>query len=225
MPKKVYAATRRAKKSTALTYAKAARARRASDRVFVPRMLFSVEAPKTFRIARHDAGLFSSSGGGIVNQAVHVLDPSGCTEWASLSALYDQYKVLECWVKVFPAYNSITEAVSTTGGYAPVIFVYDPDDTAAVASIDIGLHYGNHQMFNVYRPLKYGVRPIIQGDNSVNNAGMALSYRPGYGNLLDVAQVANYQKGVITWYGANLPPSAKVGEVVVEYYVQFFNRR
>jgi len=200
-----------------------ARAKRATDRIFVPRMINTSQAPKIYRIALKDNGRFTASGAGVVNQVVHTLDPSACTEWASLSALYDQYKVLECWVKMFPTFNNAAEGISS--GYAPVVFCYDPDDTTAIASFDIGLHYGNHQVFNVFRPFKYGVRPVIQGDNSVNNAGMALSYRPGYGNLLDIAQAANYQKGIITWYGDGLPAGIKLGEIVIEYFVQFFNRR
>lgn len=216
---KLYASTKKKKAPSS----KAFRRRVANDRVYVPRLNVSVSTPKIFKLSRRDAGLFTTSGAGVVNQRVHCMDPSGCSDWTQLGALYDQYKVLECWVTIYPAFSGVLESISVA--YAPVVFCYDPDDTAATASFDVALQYGNHQVYNAYKTIKYAVKPIVQSDNSVSNAGMALSYRPGYGNLLDVANVANYQKGVITWYGDSLPLSQKIGEVVVDYYVQFFNRR
>lgn len=197
--------------------------RNATNRVYVPRLIVSSSAPKIFRMTRRDAGLFSTSGGGVVNQRVHCLDPSGCSDWTQLGALYDQYRVLECWVTIYPTFSGVLESISVA--YAPVAFCYDADDTVAATSFDNVLQYGSHSVYNAYKPIKFGCRPIIQTDNSVSNAGMAVSYRPGYGNVLDVANVANYQKGVITWYGDNLPLSQKLGEVIIDYYVQFFDRR
>lgn len=197
----------------------------ATDRVYIPRLITAAAAPKIVRLSTRLPNDFSTSGGGVISQVVNVNDPSICTEWTQYAALYDQYKVLECWVNMFPTYNVVAESISTTGGYAPVHFVYDADSTTALSSVDDAMQYGNRTTFNCFRPFKYGVKARAQTDNSVNNAGMAVTYRPGYGIVLDVANVAYYQKGIITWYGDNLPPSSKIGELVIDFFVLFFGRR
>lgn len=195
----------------------------AMDVVNVPRMVSSSSGPKIFKLSIRSTGLMTASAGGAMAQIIKTNDPSASSDWANLAALYDQFQVLECWMNFFPTFNSNTTVGAM--GYTPVHVCYDADSTAALASVDAVIQYGNRKTFNLFKPFRYGIKNRIQTDNSVNNAGMASQYRSGYGLVLDVASVAYYAKGIITWYADNLPANLNTGDVVIDYYVRFFERR
>lgn len=192
----------------------------------VPRW-FDGEKPSLFKMSRRiAAGAMLTSGAGIINSVVQTNDPSQCTDFGNLSALYDEYKVMEVRVKYVPNYNTAWPGVASTGGYfAPVYVVYDPDSSTGPASVDNSLQYGNHKIKNLAKPWSYRIKNRTQTDNSISNAGTAITYDEKYGVLLDVAIAANYQKGVIAFYADTLPFNVDFGTLIVDYFVYFFTRR
>lgn len=184
-----------------------------------------VNAPKTYKISWNSDSYFGSGAGGAMSQQIATMDPTLCTEWTSVSALYDQYKVTCVKIQYYP--NFIDSAVPVNSGlgiFKPLYVVYDADSTTGPTTTDIALQYGTCKVKNMYRPWKYVIRPRVQTDNSVNNAGMALTFSRN-GPILDVASAAYYQKGIIAWYGTGYPVSSQFGHIIVDYYVKFFGRR
>lgn len=165
-----------------------------------------------------------STAGGIVSQSIATNDPSCCTDWTSYSSLYDSYKVIDIRLKYLPAFND-NFAGAAQVPYVPLIIYYDEDTSTPVASMDLAIQYGNSKIKSLMGQWNYEIKNKTATDNSISNAGMSVVYNEKYGIMLDVAQVANYQKGIIGWYAAGAPVTTVFGHIAVEYVVLFCNRR
>lgn len=195
--------------------------------IYTPLRRLTASGPKLFKLVyRLPPGSISTVGTGtVLQQTIFCNDPSGATDWSPVATLYDLYKVKYMKVQYYPTFN----VASTSGGTAfhPIYVSYDPDSSTAVGSVDSNLQYDNCKVFNLYRPWTYKVRPQVQTDNSVNNAGMALAFRRGTGPMLDVANPGYYHKGIVQWYADQLGGIASInyGDIVITYYVLAAERR
>lgn len=183
----------------------------------------AINGPKEFRMLQrnYNSTFMTSSAGGVINLAIHCMDPSHMTDWTALGSLYDLYKVVGVKVQFYPAANAIAEGA---GAYRPCYIAYDPDSNTSVGTVDGSLQYSYHRVKNLFKPWKFYVRPGVQYDNSVANAGMAVHFVRGK-PWLDISNAANYQKGIISIFADNLPVSYFCGDLVVTYYVKFCIRR
>lgn len=188
------------------------------------RPVMSEKVPYFFKLRQRLTGYLTSSGAGAMTQFVYTNDPSSCTDWTSLSALFDQYKVLRVKLTIIPKYVDAWP-LGTGGNFGTLCVRYDSDSITAPATVDEAIQYDNNRIFRLDKVQKYYCKNLTQTDNSVANSGMQQTYKPGYGLILDVAQVANYHKGNIGWYGDGFTFSTNYADLIAEYTVLFFNRR
>jgi hypothetical protein len=80
--------------------------------------------------------------GGVINTVVSN-DPTGYNDWSSVSAVWDEYRVLGMKMIYYP-YNKYNEPTSTVVG--PVFLVLDRDDGVAVASEALAINYESVKM-------------------------------------------------------------------------------
>lgn len=179
---------------------------------------------KVILTVRKDAeNWFKSSAGGILGQVIHVNDPSICSDWTSCANMFDCYRVDMVKVTYFPRFNEAY--MGGAGLFAPVYLFYDADSTTTVTTVDDAIQYSNYKGKNLFMPWTYKAFPKPQTDNSVSNAGMAVTYDKAEGILLDTLGAANYQKGIIGWFADSLPFEVAFGDLIIDYHVTFFNRR
>lgn len=184
----------------------------------------SVNGPKKFRISVVDSNLFTADGSGVIGQNLFTMDPSACTEWASLSLLYDQYKVNGIRVRYIPRFN-VAQVSGGTASFANLYVAYDADSAAVPTTLDDLVQYGNFRMKDMSRPWKYSIHPRTQTDSAVNSAGLVSTYSKKNGVCLSVANYASYHKGVLGWYGTGFTPNLPYGSAVVDYWITFYGRR
>lgn len=165
----------------------------------------------------------ASSVGGIISSIVPVQRADIATDFTSIAALFDSFKVTYCQVQYFPTY--VNNPLSAVGTFHPIYVSYDPDSNTHVGTVDGILQYDNRRIFNLYRPWTYKTKVRVQTDNSVANSGMQSNYRPGLGLMLDAAQVANYNKGIIQWEADLVPASTQFGDIVVTLWLTVTDRR
>lgn len=172
---------------------------------------------KLTTLARH-----STSGGGIIGQNVHCMDPSACTDWASCASLFDLYRVNKVVITAFPAANSVEMSSGVINN--PIHVAYDPDSVAVPTTEDGMIQMAGCKTHDVLKRWTFSVKPINTGDSSVSYAGLHTVVKKGK-TWLDIAQVANYQAGVVGWYGSSQPNSIQEFTLRIDYYVSFCNRR
>lgn len=191
----------------------------------IGRPISEANAPKSFKLTRAVAGAVTSSVGGVITNILHANDPSLCTDFTGISALFDLYKVTCFKLSFYPQYN--VESLNSGGiGYAPIHVAYDPDDAAnPFTSVDATVQYGNRKTFNMFQPWVYKCFPKASSDNSVNTDGLILVHDKSLGPMMDVAFAPSYQKGVVGWYGSGMETSTNFGTLILDYYVTFANRR
>jgi len=147
----------------------------------------------------------------VATQLVTVLamDPSGSSDWASVSALYDEFRVLGIKVKI---HGCLTNTIAA--GANAVSVVYDNDDSTALASYSAALEYATHKSFE-----------SLWGDNSTPQFLWA---RPQTGNLTplwcDIAAPAT-SVGAVKFYADGLTASTKYYTIFVEWACEFRGRR
>lgn len=194
----------------------------------VPRAIHSLKSigatPRMYRLSTRYVGALNSSGAGVMTNNIPANDPSVCTDWTSLSALYDSFRVEKTLCTYYPNFNNASPT-GAEGNFAPLFICYDVDTTTSPTSVDVALQYQNCEIKDMTKPWKYLIKNVFATDNSVNNAGMQISFDKKYGMFYDVANVANYKKGVIGWYGDNFTASINYGYLIVDYVVTFYKRR
>jgi hypothetical protein len=169
----------------------------------------------------------------IINCVYPCFRPDRCTDWASMANLFDLFKVTTMKIRYYPGANGVDQQIIPATGpatgvlqsYRPCYVAYDPDTSTNAGSVDAMIQYDNCKVFDLFKPFKYVIKPQIQYDNSVANAGMTVSYKKGVGMMMDIANVADYAKGIVQVYADNLAYTQFYGDVIVTYYVMFANRR
>lgn len=144
-------------------------------------------------------------------------DPSGATDWSSIQALFDVYRVVGVKIKFIPQTPNDT---STTRAFLPLYVAGDQDSATNpfTASTD-PLHYENCKVANMYQPWSYYMK--MQNRSQVANAGTSITLLQG--GWQDCATSAA-SAGIYT-YGTNFTASAAYGTMVTIWYVEAKDRR
>lgn len=190
----------------------------------IPRPIMSEKVPYFFKLRVRLTGYLTSGVAGTMSQFIYTNDPSGCSDWSPLSSLFDQFQVKKVKLTFVPKYVDASP-FGAVGTFGLLCVRYDADSGLAPTTVDEAIQYDNNMYLRLNTIQRYAITNVTQTDNSVSNAGMAIAYKPGYGNVLDVANVANYHKGNIGWFGDGFTVSTNYSDLVVEYHVLFFGRR
>jgi len=137
------------------------------------------------------------------------MDPSGSSDWASVSALYDEFRVLGIKIKI---HGCLTNTI--TAGANAIAVVYDNDDSTALASYSAALEYITCKSFE-----------SLWGDNSTPQFLWA---RPQTGQLsplwCDIGAPAT-SVGAVKFYADGLTVSTKYYTIFVEWAIEFRGQR
>jgi hypothetical protein len=136
---------------------------------------------------------------------------------ASLSAIFDQYKIKMIEVEFIPGQNSQTSATGTTGLFATVV---DYDDAAAVATMGALFDYTNcisDAGFNKQR------RTFHPHAALAAYSGAFSSYANIESPWIDMNSLTVQHYGIKTGWTAT--PSVSIITVVVRYWIQCRNIR
>jgi len=150
-------------------------------------------------------GSMTSSGIGVLN-TVFTMDPSVTGDWASCSALYDEFRVVGVRLRILSkTQNTVTLASNL------VVICYDNDDSTALVSLLQATEYQNMQVI-----------PALWNDHHVFMFNFA---RPSAGTETslpwqDIATPA-LSTGGIKVYSDNLSTSTQYFTFVIEYAVEF----
>ncbi len=131
-------------------------------------------------------------------------DPGSTTDWSSLSAIYQEYRVLGFEVEYVP-YETVPVSGSRTPGAGAMDYVHYAGATTP-ASLDGLLQNANHTSFHTHRPAKVTWR--MRGVEEATWQKMS------------VAQ----DHGSIRWYIDGLTASASYGRFFVTYLVELRGR-
>ncbi len=149
---------------------------------------------------------------GIVSNALGVIaptyatDPSGSSDWASCSALYDEFRVVGMKITIVSrTQNSLTNLSNA------IIVCFDNDDASVLASYQAANEYQNSS-----------IHPAMWNDLAVIKRTFS---RPSSGNetALEWRDIGNPSSspGAIKLYADGLSTSAAYFFAVVEYAVEF----
>jgi hypothetical protein len=125
-------------------------------------------------------------------------------------------------ITAFPSTNSIEQGSGVLTN--PIHVAYDPDSVAVPTTEDGMIQIDNCKTFDLKNKWQFSVLPVNQGDSSVSYAGLHVITKKGK-VWLDIAQVANYQAGVIGWYSSSQSVSEQMFTLRIDYYVSFCYRR
>jgi len=111
------------------------------------------------------SGTVSSSGGGIINN-LFSLNPSGFSDWSTIAALYDEWRMVGVQIQLYSAIPLNSAALP-----APLIMVFDNDDNSTVlTSVNQDLDYTPKIQFNSIwtsgKPVRLRANKLSTGDPS-----------------------------------------------------------
>ncbi len=153
-------------------------------------------------------GLLGVDGSGVM-AGVITMDPSTCTQWASLTPLYDQFRVLGGQLEL----ASVQGHTSTTVANSIVRFAFDNDSTTTPISISDISGYseitdtpavwssGEIKRINFKRPI---IRGVLQANQQWYNETSPSS-----------------SPGALKFYGNGLTASVYYYKYIMNYLVEF----
>jgi len=153
--------------------------------------------------------LSTSSGGNIL--AAEPVNPTSASDFLSLGALYDEYRVMGGTLNII--YTN--QLVSSSSSQEPsLMFVaYDFNDVAAPGSVTDVLSYGNRTQF---RAISLDRVPFVyQFKYPIRGAATSIPWTP-------TASPVSY--GSLKFAGTGMTPSSLYFEAVLDIYVQFRGR-
>lgn len=112
----------------------------------------------------------ATDGSGVLSVEVGINNPSGCTNWSSCAALFDQYRVESFTMTILPALGP--DSTVTSAILRPLYIVTDYDATAlsSVTSNDIAIQYENTRAYDITKPIvhkvvipRYTAGAVVQG--------------------------------------------------------------
>jgi hypothetical protein len=160
--------------------------------------------------------LISSNGVGVINTVIG-MDPSVSTEWGSVSALYDEFRVMGVRVYlVSRQQGSVTAATDMT------VIAYDNNTSAALSSLAQGCQFATSYKFNAI---------WSHQANGRENSGNCLVFsfmRPTAGKDTAIAWVntalPSGSDGSVKFYCANLTNSIAYMSYNIEYFIELRGR-
>jgi hypothetical protein len=128
---------------------------------------------------------------------------SSAPNWSSLSAVYDEYRVLAVRVHFTPA-NGYNKLVATQTCPNPIFFALDRDSVTTVSSNNTMLSYDSVKSFDIERPFTYDVFKMSGARESA---------------FITTASPVNLGSYVNWFTGAT--PSLHYGVLLCQFLVQF----
>ncbi len=96
----------------------------------------------------------SSNSSGVINQYLGIGDPSGAANWASLAAVFDEFRVLAVRAVWTPS-NGYNKVVATQTCINPYYIVLDRDSTGTLSGVTAAMFYDSVEQFDLERPFVY----------------------------------------------------------------------
>lgn len=168
----------------------------------VPRISWAQKLDNHIFKLKFDVADLTTSGAGIISSTFNVRNVSSAQDWSSVSAMFDEYKVVSFKLKYIPLYSQ-ADAGASSLTYAPMFVVYDKDDTTALASTAAALEYDNVRQVDLYRRWSHSVRP-----------GKGAAGTSGYTAWLDTQSPPTLDS--IKLYADGLSLSTKYGYYILE---------
>jgi len=162
------------------------------------------------------SGTISSSAGTIIATVIN-LNPSGASEWTSYSAIYDEFRVLGCRIKLISRQQgSVTNICNIVG------IVFDNDDSTALTSVNAALEYDTAHVLPT----------ILYHRNAGENSDPTVAFswaRPTGGkntaiNWIDVAAPTG-SNGSVKFYATGASASTMYFDYSFEWFTEFRGRR
>jgi hypothetical protein len=150
---------------------------------------------------------------GTVCAATYPVDVTNSTEWAALSALYDEYRFVGGRLKWNLLQPTAAAAGFTTADQMPV-FAFDPQDNAALTSTRNGCEFAQHKLYacpNVSgvggtltngTPLDFTWKTKPVTALSIDNSGN-VTFTPGVWKKMPVAGSNAAYDGVLKFFCTN----------------------
>lgn len=136
-------------------------------------------------------------------------NPSGCSDWASVQALFDDYRVCALKIQWVPQLPNDTSAQT---GYKPFYIVGDANDVTALTGITDAIQYENCKVKNLYRPWTYYFKfPKATAGSTLMNG-----YR-------DTSVISGTQS--VKTYSTGLDTSQDYGQFILSFYITVKNRK
>jgi len=161
------------------------------------------ERQKITTVAHFGPVSFTASAGGTVASVLSD-DPSASVDWASLSAVWDEYRVLGFTFHYMP-FNRYTRA--STDQIGPIFTVIDRDDATALTLESQALEYESLKVFYLGDPFTRQVRSMT----SVEDSTFITTATPVARNWLKLVCV-------------NITPNLGVGRAWMDLLIQFRGR-
>lgn len=140
------------------------------------------------------------------------MDPSAVgSDWASYAAIYDEFRVVGIKITLVPSQQGSVTAIN-----APVIIVYDNDDSNVLTSYNAALEYDTHKVLSSIWYQRSG------------SAYSSMWLRPTSGNNTAIlwSDVGTpVATGSVKFYATGLTASTTYFGITVEHYVEFRGRR
>jgi len=158
----------------------------------------------------------TTSAGGTIN-TVDGNNPSGANEWASLIALYDEFRVVGVRIRICPVQTGSVVNINM-----PVVIVYDNDDSTALTSVGAGYEYDTAVITNAIWTANQNC--------GMNGNLLELAWaRPTSGRNTAIAWVdvaaPGGSLGSIKWYATGLTATTTYFVVWKEFFLEFRGRR
>jgi hypothetical protein len=156
-------------------------------------------------------GSIATSAIGVIPQVLG-MNPAGTTEWSSLSALYDEFRVLAIRLYLIPVQQG-----TVTNLNGSVVIVYDNDDSTALTTIGGALEYDNAVVASAIWYQTTVKAQSVEWARPTSGGNTAVPW-------VDVAAPSG-SNGSIKFYSSALTASTTYYSYNLEYFIEFRGRR
>lgn len=154
----------------------------------------------------------TSTAGGVIDQVVSN-NPSGFGDWASVVALFDEYRFCAVKLKYIPTEPNDT---FVTQAFYPFYIVPDNNDVNTIGSVANALNVESCRVKNMFRPWKYYYK--WQKASSTGSSEVVIK-----GGYRDVSATAGYQS--VKMYGTGFGITKTLGQLIITGYIVARNRK
>jgi len=184
---------------------------------YVPRSV--PQKINTYKLRIKTTNFFISDGAGNINVKKLMYDPSACSDWTILGSLYDQFRINSVTLHFQPTVPMVDQTTSTVQYYRQYYVLADSDSDTAPGTVDIALQYDNCKIYDSWKAWSYKVYPPRQIQSASTTHVIDIQ------GWMDVASVAQNTVGCIFVVGDNFKFSTTFGDSVLEYIIEFKDRR
>lgn len=173
-----------------------------------------------FKVSHVATNFIATDASGNIALKYCINDPSASSDWASIIALFDLYRVCAFKVKYFPYRPN---DVSTSTAYQPLQVCVDFDNisTSAALTVDTNAAYENNKSKNIFMPWSYYVR--VPKYSTVHYSGGTAPLPSQQGGFIENVTIPD--TGYIYFNSSNLTASESYGTIKLVWYLKVKNRR